>query len=60
MAFVLSRYYLSFSAGADLGGFVGFERTPLFADSFDLLILCYSASSVRHSVLACQSSLATV
>ena len=22
--------------GADLGGFVGFERTPLFADSFNL------------------------
>ena len=28
--------------GADIGGFVGFERTPLFADSFDLLVLCYS------------------
>jgi len=27
---------------ANLGGFVGFERTPLFADSFDLLVLCYS------------------
>ena len=30
------------SSGADLGGFVGFEPTPLFADSFDLLVLCYS------------------
>jgi len=30
-------------SGADLGGgFVGFERTPHFADSFDLLVLCYS------------------
>ena len=31
-------------SGADLGGggFVGFERTLLFADSFDLLVLCYS------------------
>ena len=46
--------------GGSRGGFVGFERTPLFVDSFDLLVLCYSASSVRHSALACQSSLATV
>ena len=24
------------------GGFVGFERTTVFADSFDLLVFCYS------------------
>ena len=28
--------------GQIYGGFVGFERPPLFADSFDLLVLCYS------------------
>ena len=33
-------YYVH--TGADLGGFVGFERTPLFVDSFDLPVLCNS------------------
>jgi len=47
-------------AGADLGGVVGFEQTPLYADSFNLLVLCYSASSVQHSALGCKSSFATV
>ena len=28
--------------GGSGGGVVGFEQTPLFADSFDLLVLCYS------------------
>ena len=31
--------------GADRGGggvFIGFERTPLFTDSVNLLVLCYS------------------
>ena len=29
-------------SGADLGGFVGFERTPLLQDSFHVFFLCYS------------------
>jgi len=36
-------------SGADLGGFVGFERTPLFVDSFDLLVLCYSQQCLTLS-----------
>ena len=38
---------MSDGSGADLGGgggFVGFERTPLFTDSFDLLVLIVTPS----------------
>ena len=39
-------------AGADLGGFVGFERTPLFTDLFDLLVLIVTPSMYTQRLRA--------